>query len=1245
MTDEIRNKIDKNILPYLDEIAERLWSGHASLMVGAGFSKNANADFPDWTELGDLFYEKIHRRKPSNNEARYLNVLKLADEVRAAFGRPALDQLIRTNIPENSSPSKLHIQALNLPWVDVFTTNYDTLLEKARDSVFSKRFDVVVNKEDLVYSRRPRIVKLHGSFPSQRPFIITEEDYRQYPTHFAPFINTIQQTLLENALCLIGFSGDDPNFLRWIGWIRDNLGRDNSPKIFFVGIVELSEAKKKLLEQQNIVVVDLSNCLKVNGDHKKALDLFFDYLSKCKDVYSRMSWPKEKKLNRSREELDKVNTVMEVVQVWKESRHSYPGWVVLPQDKRNRLWESTRSWLGFISAKDKLPDFLDLEFAFELNWRLERSLCPIVNNLPSFFEAVINKYWHYLESNHDETPVAIDRKNTSELEFSVIKEMCVDISIAMLRFYREEGLLKKWKEANKKIDPLLESLSSEKRALVHYERVLYSLFSLNFPKVKQELADWPTDSSLPFWESKRAGIFAEIGETKTAISILEESLKEIRSKQNLTPIKTDYSLVSQESVVLFLVWQTKKAVSFNDTNSNVEEVWKEAKDSFTACENKLKKYGCDTWDDLEVFNAQLNHSSATKAPVSEKHGFDIGQITRSSHFKVQDDELLNAFAFLRYFEECGFPFRVLNSDLAKKNAKGAASRLSDSSPYWAAATIIRTGDDESVDLLFNRKSVALYSTDTADDLIDKYLDTLDTAKPDISCENGRQIDNFGVLLAHVIPEVLSRLCCKCSYEKKVQLLDFLCYLYGSENKNNYCNIKNLLKRLLKSFSKSEQYKLIPKLLEFPVPEGLNNITESDFPNPFSFIYIDKLNNKAAMPLSEEVIKKLLSLAGSNDPTHRRWGITTLFKLNESSLLSEQQVKAFGEVLWAQTDDSGFPKHTGYYRFVFLKKPYSPKIDPSDLMREYIKTLSFPIQAHKENPNSFALTNEPIDICNQIIGTKESIDWTEEEIDSIFQKLVEWWDADKQYLVREKGPSFFIDIPKKFESRFLKLREVLTKVIFPNLNQDTKIDLSDVQRIINEYEEYSLPNLWLIASSLHLSPEMKDDFLRRIEDGLTCNEHTTVIDSLDALVSLIECQSTHAEKKGSFLGKEEVERILLVAGQMIRWRHQTGLTNTLRIACFIIHKYPSFLNGEFESLCLKGLHSLIEDTDVKKDLEISDFSEKLSVRKEAAKLAFIMSKYYKDQGKSIPDEIQSWKNICSSKDEFAEIRVQWDEPCE
>jgi hypothetical protein len=104
---------------------------------------------------------------------------------------------------------------LELPWVEVFTTNYDTLLERAAEGIVGRAHYTVTCREDIPQSKilnRRRIVKLHGSFPSQRPFIFTEEEYRRYPSDFAPFVNLVRQSLLENVFCLVGFSGDDPNF-------------------------------------------------------------------------------------------------------------------------------------------------------------------------------------------------------------------------------------------------------------------------------------------------------------------------------------------------------------------------------------------------------------------------------------------------------------------------------------------------------------------------------------------------------------------------------------------------------------------------------------------------------------------------------------------------------------------------------------------------------------------------------------------------------------------------------------------------------------------------------------------------------------------------------------------------------------------------------------------------------------------------------------------------------------------------
>ena len=101
---------------------------------------------------------------------------------------PGLEKILKQAVPdEDFVPSRLYKKLMELPWCDVFTTNYDTLLERTADQITNRRYNVVVCQEDLVNSSNaPRIVKLHGSFPSHRPFIITEEDCRTYPVKFAP---------------------------------------------------------------------------------------------------------------------------------------------------------------------------------------------------------------------------------------------------------------------------------------------------------------------------------------------------------------------------------------------------------------------------------------------------------------------------------------------------------------------------------------------------------------------------------------------------------------------------------------------------------------------------------------------------------------------------------------------------------------------------------------------------------------------------------------------------------------------------------------------------------------------------------------------------------------------------------------------------------------------------------------------------------------------------------------------------
>ena len=194
-------------------------------MVGSGFSRGARnirlgaTDPPTWHELGKEMSKRLFPTDDKKDRAESASdtLLRLAQEYKTAFGRANLHRFLQQQVRDDDlRPGDKHTRLLKLPWRDVFTTNWDTLLERARMSAKERGYSVVRNKDEIPLASPPRIVKLHGSFPAHFPLIFTEEDYRTYPTAFAPFVNTVQQAMMETVFCLIGFSGDDPNFGAYI---------------------------------------------------------------------------------------------------------------------------------------------------------------------------------------------------------------------------------------------------------------------------------------------------------------------------------------------------------------------------------------------------------------------------------------------------------------------------------------------------------------------------------------------------------------------------------------------------------------------------------------------------------------------------------------------------------------------------------------------------------------------------------------------------------------------------------------------------------------------------------------------------------------------------------------------------------------------------------------------------------------------------------------------------------------------
>ncbi len=1298
--------IPDSIRPYLNEIAERLWNGRAAVMVGAGFSKNADNSFPDWNQMGDLFYQKAYGGKPDSTRQKYLNVLRLAEEVHASIGRPALENLIRTNIPDmNIEPSRLHVNLLKLPWVDVFTTNYDTLLERASTKVINRRYEPVVNKEDIPYANKPRIVKLHGSFPSERPYIITEEDYRRYPHVNAPFVNTVQQSLLENTFCLIGFSGDDPNFLQWIGWIGDNLGRDKTQKIYLVGVFDLSSAKLQLLAQRGIIVVDLSCCHGIEKhDHKKALDKFFKYIvSKKPDA---LDWPYTSKTKHPSHSADQIKDVQKITEEWRKQRQVYPGWLILPSSNRENLWWNTKDWINYLPDTDNLPPGMDIQFAFELIWRLERCLLPIFGNIAESCEKLLDKYWPFKTENPPANyPYIAGEERFQDLPWNAIRQAWLAIALAMLRFYREEWYLDKWKEAENRLKTLSEHLSAEQGEFLNYEGFLFTLFTMDIPNAKQSLEKWRPDESQPYWMTKRAAALAELGILHDIYDQIQVSLVETRKKCNINTSSPDYQTVSNEAYQMLLMryvgdaskWFLDNPATYEEEQlikENLANEWKLGKqkpepepqvnntikpqeeigsfdedwdDLFdkrlnsrstewsqrlkdirlnqrqtelqqqNARWDEIKAFRCDPWNELELFKLMLSIPPAKQKTVSEIHTFDIGMVTQNLHFSNTDQEELNAYSFLRFCEEIGLPYRVGSYTVASKTALASLQHISQISPFWANATLVRLGDSKAVDSLFSRESVYRFTTKVADQLIQSYLDALNKCRDDIYAGDTFQNNSYGVRLAQLLPEVLSRLCCKCSIEKKYHILEFITELYASPGKSNYRNVKSLTKRLISSMSDIEQYNLVPDLLKIPFPEDSNLLVKDEFLNPLLLLELNQKPDCAtSLEIQHGLINHLFREATLDNSDRRRWAITSLITLYKFQLLDSDQSSKLTEAIWCVVDQYGLPNGTDFYKFAFLHLPHPIDIDPSHLFKKYVRATQFPIQKNMQD-GGVKITGGNIPVVQEIIGANSngrSI-WTREDAVEFLQRLLEWWDADKNKLrENDNAPAGIPSKHKEFRSRFTKILEIIAEVVAPKLRVDSSDDIkTSLDRLLNEMKEFNLPVLTAEAACLHIYPAKESDIFEQINDVLIINQ---VKDVRVGLIAIYKILIGSVASSNTSMARD----LVFALSQYIMYCQTKSISQAMYLVVHILMDTPSHFYENLENASLKRLSHLLEETAYDNRNSNLLFEEKLEIRKYAVKLAGKLNSHFTSENKLLPDVLQKWHEASQSPNEFAEIRNAW-----
>ncbi|WP_437328861.1 SIR2 family NAD-dependent protein deacylase [Sorangium sp. So ce381] len=935
---------------HIEALRDALWRpvSRASVLVGAGVSRNAVKispgvrAFPLWPETAAELKRALDPKAWGNDP------LRLGQTYQNTYGRARLDDLLLDLIPDRKyEPGALHMRLLRLPWSDVFTTNYDTLLERTRNKVPERNYDVIETPQDLTRAERPRIVKLHGSFPATRPFVFTAEDYRRYPVDFAPFINLVRQSAMENVLCLIGFSGDDPNFVQWAGWVRDQLG-STAPKMYLCGVLDLTTPDRNYYQHMQVNPIDLGplfpeHDFAASERHSIALAWLIESLHSGEPV-DLGKWPRPKSHSRTvlplptwqpplpspaappitappkqiEGEMD-MKTLEALLKSWHSRRICYPGWPVCPGNALSSLLQDTLHWMWhferpagvrLLEAMDPVARAIALR---EIAWCATTCLVPLPNTLPLLIEKVlqaINPRPRLIDNRDaDITPASVSASVLGHLT-----EVWVDLAFSMVRHawqFQDFALHERWHTLMRYI--------AESRPDWHarwwHAKCWYHIVRLEAAEALKAARAWPQDVSIPFWHAKHGMVLGELGQLTEAREMVTQALERVRQGRDLAQI--DYRSLSEEGWILIL-----EQVLDN-------YAWEALKFGHELRERRFRELTrdqCNPWDDLQDRSNAIRDNEFGNQLVRSR-GFDPGSQRESFSWSSRSSQI-DAWVLICTLSDGLRPIRKSKGLIAAVRCLWSASPRLCLSLAIVSNASDELRENESLGSMVGRASMLHLKQDqfcvifdwltfVLRDALSEWEDSRRMNRPDLKSD-GRRIKGAA--------ELLSRLTVRLDSAQLANLFELACEMYLSSACQRSISLHqplaNLFRRVIFASQPEQLVKWLPRLLALPVvgEPGFEVEHAPVWPDPFSGMYwLDTSHASAAeMNACGSAIARLLDLVRIGETEARCRSSWRLAALALAGVLAPTQIEELTAAIWSRTDVDGYPVGIGFAPWVLIK---------------------------------------------------------------------------------------------------------------------------------------------------------------------------------------------------------------------------------------------------------------------------------------------------------------------------------------
>lgn len=1282
-------------LTHLKQLQRELWSwprSRASVMVGAGFSFNAEPlagvtkSFPSWSGLAQVMYDELNPGlsnesqgqegiKRRNDGRALANPLRLASEYEAAFGRRKLEHLIQTQIPDQDyQPGKLHELLLQLPWADVFTTNYDTLLE--RTEIHGRAYQPVTKASELTSAFPPRIVKLHGSLPSETPFICSEEDYRTYPRKFSPFINTVQQSLLENTFVLIGFSGEDPNFLEWTGWIRDELEGKHAP-IYLVGSLALGNAARSLLNRRGVTPIDLaplfSGYQPRGGLHSASTEWFLKYLAAARPPRPE-KWPHLEQeilppspglpgfpaievdtappvhsMPATPGPLDR-STADHVVTRWRFERERYPGWVIAPADTRRTIWTETEHWIYSLVDLSKEWSPIDRIKTFrEINWRLNTALVPLLEETRKAFETATNEAFDLFQAG---IPTAQDPglASSGSTEEAELVDGWFEIIFTLLRDAREDYNSDRWQSLCKMADAIIprHPKHSDRRL---YEEALWAVWNGDRSLAKRILDQWHPASKAPLPLMWKAGLLAELDESSGAETLFRLALAEIQ--RSLRSQGQDIGLLSLDGWCSYLLFVTSRWDQL-DQNFELHEKFRERW-------QELQATDCSPWQILE----QLKGALAVSPPKPRKtevriRGFDPDEFTIRRHFGGEGiAPYLPGFAYVRMFEQAGVPMRIKHVDMTGESLVNACRWIAPFTGFWSPSLLIRAGKVEALkeQEFLSRTHVAMLDPALAKRIYSWCYQIFDRELNSISRQS--RLEPAQVSLLTAVSEVLSRLAIKVDPSELRTTFPLVLKLHGHPNLRSDWNLHGLCRpwfqRLFDAASRALLLEWLPDLIRAPLFDAQQVHPAlpqaSAWPDPMLDFPFDRDRKGEAIPPEvgtriSEATDWLIKRASSETGEARLRALLRLTHVHQNNFMTTPQEEQFCHLLWSERTPSNLPNLPNLAIYSFQLLPAPQDVDVSAAIKQRVMSRAMEVSAIAGGSRQILISGpgqtwmqEAISVSLPLISGwsrhSKGVRWTPAESKELYARARNLWGQYKGTLAHtQRDPELgFIGIDSVGRS-FQGLGTFLAAVVLPQMEWAEEHDWVQLKAFLQEARVLRIFPTLALPYVLLTRPGDAGEIGAMIEGDLHFMDEDMVTAAAEAAFHwhLLHADSRVPEPPPGLLNAL-IERCL--------FRTRPGISRCLMRLSGLIRQHPQALSPAQVALLSASLEQWAIATTLSVDDDgLREFPEELlpALRAQLGYLAGALTHWTTTLRPDLPEHpgLNRWREICAV-DPLPEVR--------